>query len=293
MQWWPMPAVASGYTSARAWPQAAARLPDRPEMVDAESAPPIPSPTMTTFTRWLAPVRHLALAFFRHDVALQRQEGQVQIVLAPRAADPTGLKPSRSEVDRRRRQEELMLVRTELAALLNELPETRSTMRHLVFIEQALAKKGLKVLHKVPVDVLRRAHDQLDNLVINWSAAGLANLRSKMAVAIIDREHMDPDAEADAYRTAALHGHDDDMPKLPTADPVPPRGDDEALAAAYAALGHLAPGGADAGDTAAGGLATITIQGELGSASARAMAKPQHQFVDSEPAEISIRVLQP
>jgi hypothetical protein len=248
---------------------------------------------MTTLSRWLAPVRQLASAFFRHDLALQRKQGQVQIVLAPRPAASESKKEARSDAERRRRHEELMLVRTELAALLNELPETRSTMRHLVFIEQALAKKGLKVLHKLPLDVLQRAHEQLENLVINWSAAGLANLRSKMAVAIIDREHMDPDAEADAYRTAAVLDRDDEMPKLPAAEAAPPRDDEEALAAAYAALGHLAPGGPDAGDAMTTVPGAILLQGELGSASARALLKPQREFADSEPAEISIRVLQP
>ncbi|MBI5717793.1 MAG: hypothetical protein HZC37_08915 [Burkholderiales bacterium] len=250
---------------------------------------------MSTFTRWLAPVRQLAAAFFRHEVTLKREQGgALHVVLAERTAAPrpgTAGKADRAEGDKRRRHEETMLVRTELAALLNELPETRTTMRHLVFVEQAIAKKGLKVLHKVPLDVLRRAHDQLENLVINWSAAGLANLRSKMAVAIIDREHMDPDAEADAYRTAAvLDGGDEAMPRLPLEE-APPRDDDAALAAAYAALGNLAP---NAGDLADGFVpATVEMQGELGSVSARALLRPQSRAYDSEPTEISVRVLQP
>lgn len=250
---------------------------------------------MSTFTRWLAPVRQLATAFFQHDVTLKREQGgQVHVVLAERKAAPRSGPPSKAERvegDKRRRHEETMLVRTELAALLNELPETRTTMRHLVFVEQAIAKKGLKVLHKIPLDVLRRAHDQLDNLVINWSAVGLANLRSKMAVAIIDREHMDPDAEADAYRTAAVLDTDDDaaLPSLPLEE-APPRDDDAALAAAYAALGNLAP---SAGDTPDFVPSTVEMQGELGSASARALLPPLSRAYDSEPTEISVRVLQP
>ena len=247
---------------------------------------------MSTYSRWLAPVRQLAAAFFRHDVTLKRKQGQVHVVLAEREVPAKSRKPERAEGERRRQHEESMLVRTELAALLNELPETRTTMRHLVFVEQAIAKKGLKVLHKVPVDVLRRAHEQLENLIINWSAAGLANLRSKMAVAIIDREHMDVDAEADAYRTAAVlegAGADAGMPPLPQGEDVP-RDDDEALAAAYAALGKLAPGAADLQDPHA--RAMVEMQGELGSVSARALLS-QHSTFDDAPAEISIRVLQP
>lgn len=253
---------------------------------------------MSTIFRWLAPVRQMASAFFRHDLRLRREEGgQLHVVLAQRKSATAPGKPDLAESERRRRHAETMLVRTELAALLNELPETRSTMRHLVFVEQAIAKKGLKVLHKVPLDVLRRAHDQLDNLVINWSAAGLANLRSKMAVAIIDREHMDPDAEADAYRTAAVLDPDGDkderemdLASLAT-ESAAPRSDDEALAAAYEVLGSLGTGpGTGFGDLAA---VAVEMQGELGSASARALLKPQSRSFDPEPAEISIRVLQP
>lgn len=252
---------------------------------------------MSTISRWLAPVRQMASAFFKHDLTLKREQGgQLHVVLAERQAAGKAGKPDRVESEKRRRQEEVMLVRTELAALLNELPETRSTMRHLVFVEQAIAKKGLKVLHKVPLDVLQRAHEQLENLVINWSAAGLANLRSKMAVAIIDREHMDPHAEADAYRTAAVHhpGDDnDDGDSLPSLAPevAPERSDDDALAAAYASLGSFGPSLSDASEL----LSPIKVElhGELGSASARALLRPNSRSFDDEPAEISIRVLQP
>ena len=273
---------------------------------------------MSILHRWLAPLRHGAAAFFRHDVTLKRESGQLHVVLAERKA-ATPVKAERAESERRRRHEETMLVRTELAALLNDLPETRSTMRHLVFVEQAIAKKGLKVLHKVPLPVLKRAHEQLENLVINWSAAGLANLRSKMAVAIIDRENMDPDAEADAYRTAAVidHGAGEppatDLPELnelaqlceEDADNTDglasarqlPGDEDAALAAAYAALGELAPSTPETFDNQGPPRErfTVQLQGELGSASARALrARDSRSFEDEgERPEISIRVLEP
>jgi hypothetical protein len=243
---------------------------------------------MSTLTRWLAPVRQLAAAFFQHELTLKREQGQVHVVLAGRRPAEKANKPPREDGERRRRRqhhEELMLVRTELAALLNELPETRSTMRHLVFVEQALEKKGFKVLNKVPLDVMHRAHEQLENLVTNWSPAGLANLRSRMAVAIIDREHMDPEAEADAYRTAAVldAGERDELEQLERPAPaLAVRSDEEALAEAYAALDtSFAP-------------PPVEMQGELGSASARELLRPQRRtLVDEQPAEITIRVLQP
>ncbi len=81
-----------------------------------------PLPPMSTFSRWLAPVRNLAAAFFKHDVTLERDHGRVHVVLAERGAAAKAAKPSREESERRRRHEEQMLVRTELAALLNEFP---------------------------------------------------------------------------------------------------------------------------------------------------------------------------
>ncbi len=110
----------------------------------------------------------------------------------------------------------------------------------------------------------------------NWSPVGLASLRSKMAVAIIDREHMDPEAEADAYRTAAVL---DVEPRGPALPEVTDRSDDEALAAAYAALGDMAPSSG------------VEFQGELGSRSARSVAAPVPRHSETA-GDIRLRELQ-
>lgn len=207
-----------------------------------------------------SPLRQAAVAFFKHDVALRREEGGVQIVLEERG--PGGARqPSRAELARQKEKAEVALMLEQVASLLDDMPETRQTMRHLVFVEQALVKKGLKALHKLPLDVLQHALSQLEGLVTNWSPVGLASLRSKMAVAIIDRDHLDHDAEADVYRTAAVL--DSPLPPPPVVAPESRLGpsDDEALAAAYAALGALAPAG-------------VETQAELGSRSARAVNPP-------------------
>lgn len=232
---------------------------------------------MSAILRFFSPLRHAAAAFFKHDLALRKGEHGVEIVLEERpqaAAKPK--KASRADVTTRKERDELAVIRQQLAALLDELPETRSTMRHLGFVEHALSKKGLKALHKLPVDVLQRALEQIEGLVTNWSPAGLASLRSKMAVAIIDREHMDPDAEADAYRTAAVLDADPQAGALPE---VVDRSDDDALAAAYAALGNMAP------------VAEVEMQGELGSRSARALAAPAPRHGDTA-GTIQLRELQ-
>ena len=217
---------------------------------------------MSALLKIIAPLRQAVAAFFKHDLALRRDDAGLQIVLEPKVENGPKKKPkkgSREDVAQQKDKQELALVLEQLGTLLSELPETRQTMRPLVFVEQALRKKGLRALHKLPLDVLQRALEQLEALVTNWSPLGLANLRSKMAVAILDREHMDPEAEADAYRTAAVIDAVEEDPAHPDVQIV---SDDEALAAAYAAMGALPPSG------------DIEFQAELGSSSAKAMAVP-------------------
>jgi hypothetical protein len=238
---------------------------------------------MGALSRIFKPISVAAAAFFRHDLALRRGRQGVEIVLEPRL--PDGIKPSRKNavVDeaRRKARGELDLLLTQLKELLDEVPETRVALKQLVFVEHALQKKGLKALHKLPLPVLQKALEQFEGLVTNWSPAGLANLRSKMAVAIIDREHHDPSKEADAYRTASVAEPEDLLPSQPMEHhpEVDSISDDEALAAAYAALGSMAPAG------------VFELQGELGSTSTRALAMPPPRPTESA-GEIQIRKLE-
>ena len=218
------------------------------------------------------------VAFFRNDIELKREPGGVKVVLQAQPPKPSP-RQTREHVAAKRESEELKLMRIQLAELLDELPDTRAALKHLVFVEHAIGKRGLKALHKLPVDVLEKALLQLEGLVTNWSPVGLASLRSKMAVAIIDREHRNPEAEAeaDAYRTAAV------MEPLPEeAVAAPQRGDtdDEALAAAYAALGHLAPAAAE-----------VEVQAELHSPSARGVGREAARaFSNSLPPAVAIEL---
>ena len=235
-----------------------AAIPVQPASGALRIHPPMKLNQRLSPSRLVRAVSSGVAAFFKHDVALQRAEDGVRIVLQerPRSAQL----PPREELAARRRQEEHHLMLRQLAGLLNEMPATRRTMRPLVIVERALNKHGLVVLDKLPVDLLQRALEQFEGLVTNWSPVGLATLRSKMAVAIIEREDTEPvsaaDAEAEAYRTAALV----DSLAPGTGVDIEERDDDEALAAAYAALGVSAP-------------AAVELQGDLGSVSARAVAR--------------------
>ncbi len=217
---------------------------------------------MSSNLRPIAMLKSAFRAFFQQDLVLQRDAGRLHVALAEPGQNAKPKRPSRAEKAAKKEAEDLVRARADLAALLDEDASLRSTMRHLAFIEQALAKKGWKALRKVPLDVLQRALDQLENLVTNWSAAGLACLRSKMAVAVLDREHQDADAEADAYKTAAVL----DNPAVVAGQAIEAAkassAEDEsaALLATYAAMGIEAPAG-------------VELQGELGSPSAKALAK--------------------
>lgn len=134
-------------------------------------------------------------AFFKADIHLRRGDKGVHVVLEEKLADPaTGKKKRLSKRDKASQEEalkqarELAQIQGSLAQLLDALPVNRQALRHLAFIEHALERKGLRALHKVPYDVLQRALAQLDGLVLNWSDPGLASLRSRMAVVLIERE---------------------------------------------------------------------------------------------------------
>jgi hypothetical protein len=212
---------------------------------------------MSSLATLFSPLKKAALAFFKHDLALRRGDAGVRLVLEDRLRQPTGKPPSRAEQAAQKEVRELTQAREELARVLNEEPLSRSRLRHLAFVEHALEKKGWRGLYKVPLNVLQQGLAQLEELVTNWSPEGLACLRSKMAVAVIDREHQGADAEADAYRTAAVL----DNPPLVAAQAIEAamastEDEDAALMAAYAALGTVAP-------------SALEVQGELGARSAR------------------------
>lgn len=76
-------------------------------------------------------------------------------------------------------------LRAALKELLDPHPQARKVLRHLRYVERALATQGLAAMAAMPVDVLAVALRQLDSIVSNGSNRQLAELRSKMAVAVL------------------------------------------------------------------------------------------------------------
>jgi hypothetical protein len=239
---------------------------------------------MSAKTPFLAPLKSAVRAFFKNDLALQRADGGVRLVLHERG-QPVARPPTRAEAAQRKDERELAQAREDLARVLDDDPASRSTMRHLAFVEHALEKKGWRALHKVPLDVLRKALEQLEAQVTNWSPVGLACLRSKMAVAVIDRDHHDPepgpesDLESDAYRTAAVLESPPVLAARAIEAAKSSSEDDAALLAAYAALGDALP-------------VAVELQGELGSRSGQALARDGARSGANGPQPLSLRDLQ-
>jgi hypothetical protein len=232
-----------------------------------------PSTMKANHRSWFAPLQKAARAFFSHDLALRRADGRVQLVLEGRPSGGVQSSGTRAEQSASREARDLSLARAELARLLDDDPGLRSTLRHLAFVEHALEKKGWRSLYKVPPDVLKQALAQLEDLVTNWSAEGLACLRSKMAVAVIDREDEVPAPGSDVRiaslvqeNPAELAGQVIDEARVSSED------DDAALLAAYGALVDSAFGDsratgeaetkADAPEPKA--ATQITVRGDLG-----------------------------
>ena len=142
----------------------------------------------------LAPWRLLKQLFFS-DLQLERRNGQLHIVLdstSSRSSEqPARRKPALSEIDEK--------MYRALKAVLKERPEAREVLKHLFAFGSALRQRGSKALHEVPLELLRRAHSQLEGLVYDWSSEGLATLRSKMAVAIIERDRTESSGYGPAF----------------------------------------------------------------------------------------------
>jgi hypothetical protein len=247
---------------------------------------------MSTLTRLMSPLRRAAQAFFRSDLKLHREEGSVRLVLADRIADPVARVSSAADQAARKHQLELQLMLDQLAEVLDEVPGTREALRHLVFVEHALGRKGLKALKKMPLDVLRRALDQFEGLVTNWSPAGLANLRSKMAVTVIDRETdpgmTDPDGLDSMFSPAQLEAVLD-PPRL-----AAERAIEAARESAFAdsTIERLALEFGVAQPSPGARSPSVEMHGELNSPSARDLQRPAGRSGPARADEIQLRELQ-
>jgi len=241
---------------------------------------------MNPLTRLIRPLGVAARVFFKADISLRREAGGLQLVLAERG--PDGLvRETPKQAHERRERELLTLMQQELAEALDSQPGTRDALRHLVYFESKLRRKGLRALQRVPLPLLRRALAQFEALVSNWSPVGLATLRSKMAVAVIEREH--EGAEDGASQGPGNTREDERLLAESEAQERGAAGADEVdaaaeLAAAYAAALGTAVAAPPGGTSGSG----VELQGELGARSAPRSARSAAGAMD-----LRLRELQP
>jgi hypothetical protein len=225
---------------------------------------------MASILRPFTVIAKATRAFFKADLKVQRGDRGIEVVLAERPPKPEqprrGAKPLDAAAQKER--QDLQRIQQSLTALLDELPDNRTALRQLAFIEHALSKKGMRALHKVPYDVLKRALEQFEGVVVNWSDEGLATLRSKMAVVLIERE-----PESTVARDATPgEAPNSALDSVPLAHPVALEGPDadEAEAALRAAYGGVVLTGLT---LSAADEPAVELVGELNSPSAKAIAK--------------------
>lgn len=87
-------------------------------------------------------------------------------------------------------EREVQTMRQDLAEVLDHHPGTRHTLRHLAVFEKKFKHHGLQVLDTLPVELLQKARQQLDTLCEGVATAALTQLRSKMDVAMMEREQV-------------------------------------------------------------------------------------------------------
>lgn len=154
---------------------------------------------MNIVGKTLAPLRRAAHLFFRSQLRL-KVRGGLRVALA----DSTlGRQPTPAALAEAKAQRDLDQILEDLSQALGDPPDTRDSLRHLSFVEEGLREEGLSALYRVPLGVLQRALEQFEGLVSNWEPRGLADLRSKMAVAVMDREANEEDDGRPATAPAA------------------------------------------------------------------------------------------
>ena len=130
-----------------------------------------PLPSISTGLPWHArPLRWLR-SLLKRRLRVERRGWQLHIVLDPA---PSQLEPSASGGEALRRAHD------ELRALLARHPDARHMMRHLGYIERALARAGSRAFKRIPTPVLRKGLEQLELLARDADGVALVPLRERL-----------------------------------------------------------------------------------------------------------------
>lgn len=178
----------SVHAVSRRWLRAEAGLAERE--VDAllsllEAAGVLRGPFPDAAKRAEAPHRdgawHLLLQLLRGRFARRREQPQARPLPHPPTQDggPGWLDDLAAPT--------LERIADDLHELLTRHPGARRVLSHLSVLESTLRHQDMKAAQALPVDVLRRALDQLRNIGFPDECTGLAILRSRLMLVVLRR----------------------------------------------------------------------------------------------------------
>lgn len=191
----------SSRSSAKPAPQAKAAQPTaqptaRPVAPKAKvrSRPePMPFERIGLFERFMR--------LFRREAGPSEAPSLLQEVARSHQARPG----SRRSLPRATTHDDAARMLAALKEVLNRDPRSRGVFAHLGLVEKSLVKRGLKGLHEVPPEVLRKALSQLETLVSDWSQVGIAALRAQIKSAMAQPGRGGKQGRPAAGRSAEQH----------------------------------------------------------------------------------------
>jgi hypothetical protein len=138
------------------------------------------------------------LRLLNKPIKLERGDGKVRVVLDHAAQTDRPIR------DRASAEQAVARMRGELTALLDRHEASRRSMRHLAGVEHALATDGLALFEAFPERILARASQQLDAVLAEPVGEGLAELRSRLLVALTAKEKIEAAAARNAGPSSFL-----------------------------------------------------------------------------------------
>jgi hypothetical protein len=139
------------------------------------------------------------LGLLNKTIKLERSAGKMRVMFddgTPTAADKA---PADAATDAR-----VTVMRVELKALFNRCPGSREVLPHLAGVEHALKTQGLEAFEQLPQRVLQRAIGQLESVLTEPVGAGIAELRSRIGVALTNFEKVEQAASRRAAPSSFL-----------------------------------------------------------------------------------------
>jgi hypothetical protein len=145
---------------------------------------------------------------FNRKLRVERRGAQLHVLLDP--TPPAAPGKESPDVASARRAETLRLAQADLRDLLDRHADTRHVVPQLSYVEQVLGRSGLRGIGRLPLPVLHKALTQLESLVHDEPAAGLAELRRRLAGVIAVRLGGTPAAQAPAPTNVMSDFHTED-----------------------------------------------------------------------------------